>query len=303
MNRCPTCNVPIGGDLVACKPHWFSLPKSMRDRIWALFTRERGSDEHRTAVFEAVQLLRHNAAAKRSPWSKTCDACSRVHDAAAWLALPCIGEQRVPATDDQPAEVLELRNCTCGSTISVRRDPESREAAELVRLKSTLPHHLSNNGDSMSLYNALFGVNPLATLLLGMLNLDRGEVGRFRDCFLTKGDDGQPRIVIYTRNGGGNREEYQGVLDTLSKHPCWVRDYDDDFDSTYASIEFRVPEELRSLAEGLLGLQGTPPESVSARFKELVDQIKAGDSSNPAVLRAKEIGKQISEAISKAATP
>lgn len=31
----PRCNTPVPEALFACKPHWFSLPKQMRDRIWA----------------------------------------------------------------------------------------------------------------------------------------------------------------------------------------------------------------------------------------------------------------------------
>lgn len=57
--RCPGkgCTKPIGGDQVACRPHWFSLPKPLRDRIWSLYRREQGSDAHREAVFEAVRIL------------------------------------------------------------------------------------------------------------------------------------------------------------------------------------------------------------------------------------------------------
>lgn len=28
------CNTPIPPEMFMCKPHWFSLPKRMRDRIW-----------------------------------------------------------------------------------------------------------------------------------------------------------------------------------------------------------------------------------------------------------------------------
>lgn len=90
----------------------------------------------------------------------------------------------------------------------------------------------------MSLYNALHGTNPLSQIFLGMLGLSTGEVGRFRDCHLC--DEG---IAVYTRNGGGNREDYQFVFDTLSEHPNYIRDEDDSFDCTYATIYFSIPEE------------------------------------------------------------
>jgi len=56
------------------------------------------------------------------------------------------------------------------------------------------------------LYNVLFGENRLAPVLKAMLELDEfGEwkTGRYRDIFL---DEGGKVILLYTRNGGGNRE-------------------------------------------------------------------------------------------------
>lgn len=170
----------------------------------------------------------------------------------------------------------------------------------------------------------LFGVNAAAPMLLAVLDLDEGKVGRFRNAFVTS----EKEIAIYTRNGGGNREcwhesspewgnadcagdaydvevdevvlvtkaeaEEKGyvlqsvyvggkqqaktgrrVKETrhtckepsssscacpgciinhrLPLHPLYLRDADDDFDSTYATIFFRFPEafvaELTALAE------------------------------------------------------
>lgn len=84
----------------------------------------------------------------------------------------------------------------------------------------------------------LFGSNPAADVVLATLGLTRGDVGRYRDCSVANGE-----IAVYTRNGGGNREGYQDVFDTLAAHPCYLRDEDDDYDSTYATIYFRFPEE------------------------------------------------------------
>lgn len=74
--------------------------------------------------------------------------------------------------------------------------------------------------------------------------LGNPDVGRFRDAWVEKGDDGEPVIAIYTRNGGGNREDYEDVIDGLQGHPLYLRDADDDFDSTYATFYFRTPDEL-----------------------------------------------------------
>lgn len=44
-------------------------------------------------------------------------------DTAAWRELPLVGVQRFPASGDEPAGALELRNHHCGSTLGreVRR--------------------------------------------------------------------------------------------------------------------------------------------------------------------------------------
>jgi len=95
----------------------------------------------------------------------------------------------------------------------------------------------------MSLYNTMFGVNPYTPLLLGILGTDYRSVPRFRDAFVQNGE-----IVIYTRTGGGNRETYDAPdcqapsNADLRKLPGFLRDYDDDFDSTFAYFHYAVPE-------------------------------------------------------------
>jgi hypothetical protein len=80
------------------------------------------------------------------------------------------------------------------------------------------------------LYNALFGVNPIADTLLFTLGYTRADCGRFRDCYIDN-----DKIVIYTRNGGGNRDDYEDL-----------GDYDDDYDCTYAHIAFSFPEDYKN---------------------------------------------------------
>lgn len=60
-HRChhPTCERPVPPSMLACKPHWFSLPKALRDRIWATYRRGQEvskdpSDDYMEA-FEACQ--------------------------------------------------------------------------------------------------------------------------------------------------------------------------------------------------------------------------------------------------------
>lgn len=99
----------------------------------------------------------------------------------------------------------------------------------------------------MSLYNIINGVKPctffIAPLVVGH---PQENVGRFRDCFLI--DDDKPEynnhIFIYTRMGGGNRKDYNEEIEKLQNNEFYVEDYDDDFDSTYATFVFKIPEKF-----------------------------------------------------------
>lgn len=88
--------------------------------------------------------------------------------------------------------------------------------------------------------------------------------GRFRDIYLNR--DGT-KIILYTRNGGGNREYYEYVFELLRKHPNYLTDYDDDFDNTYAYIEFSVPEAYQDLCRSLS--TGENPQTVAEKFNNL----------------------------------
>lgn len=78
--------------------------------------------------------------------------------------------------------------------------------------------------------------------ILAMLGLTEADVERFRDCWMVVGEKEQ-RIVIETRTGGLNRETWPNKK--LTSHPCFIIDYDDDCDPTYAYYEFEIPEMYR----------------------------------------------------------
>lgn len=91
----------------------------------------------------------------------------------------------------------------------------------------------------MSLYNMINGVNPATFFILPLLGEKHpDDYPRFRDCFVTEDNE----IAVFTRVGGGNRNEGFGE-EELQSHPNFLRDEDDDFDSTYATYYFSVPEE------------------------------------------------------------
>lgn len=93
----------------------------------------------------------------------------------------------------------------------------------------------------MSLYNMLMGFNPACVAIMPMLGRKQEEYPRFRDCFVT--DEGN--IAIYTRVGGGNRNCGYGE-EELYKDENFLTTYDDEYDSTYATYEFKVPEKWKA---------------------------------------------------------
>ena len=123
------------------------------------------------------------------------------------------------------------------------------------------------------MYNMLFGENELADDLLKMLNLTKEDCGRYRDCYL---DEKGEKIIVYTRNGGGNREYYEEVFDKLSSHTNYLCDYDDDFDCTYASIEFSVPDKFIELTKEFVK-KGADTTTGSEKFKKLLDVLDKGE--------------------------
>lgn len=163
----------------------------------------------------------------------------------------------------------------------------------------------------MSLYNMLFGINPASSLLKQALDLDNQSpenfnermeefyddwsydwdstkaqallkeaidakyypTGRFRDIYFENEDE--PKIILYTRNGGGNRDSYQYVFELLSQHPLYIRDYDDDFDTTYAYIEFKAPQEVIEFFDGI---QTGKIDSVHEKFTK---ELKAYEEGKP----------------------
>lgn len=108
----------------------------------------------------------------------------------------------------------------------------------------------------MSLYNMMNGVNPATFFVLPMLGKHPNEYPRFKDCFVGELSNSLDRdqfgiplkaisdddvISVHTRVGGGNRSDYANEIEALRNAPGFVRDYDDDFDSTFATFVFRVP--------------------------------------------------------------
>jgi hypothetical protein len=96
----------------------------------------------------------------------------------------------------------------------------------------------------MSSFNMVAGYNKLAPMVLHALNLEPGQVPRFRDAYLDIDEPGCPKLVILTRTGGGNRSGYVNENKTLSGLVGFISDHDDSFDTTFAHWKFEVPSDL-----------------------------------------------------------
>lgn len=160
----------------------------------------------------------------------------------------------------------------------------------------------------MSLYNMMFGNNPLAGVTLNALNLTPNDVPRFRDAYFEADED---RLVIYTRTGGGNREyygapdgydneDYEGPFNSdLEAHPNYLFDEDDDFDSTYAYFYFSIPESFAPIFETFKSLGAGQDLNPTEKFAKMIEDLESGKST-PETERALEVGKSIVEQINKA---
>lgn len=131
----------------------------------------------------------------------------------------------------------------------------------------------------MSMYNMVNGVHPTAGFVLEWLGIDVEDCGRFRDAYITKGAN----LAIYTRCGGGNRDDYEHIYDRFKKHPNYLYNEDDDYDETYSTFYFTVPIQYISEVneyfellkernrEDLLDTPGT-------RFKALIESMVNGET-------------------------
>lgn len=142
----------------------------------------------------------------------------------------------------------------------------------------------------MSMYNLMFSTNMLAGPLLAMLGVRTSDCGRFRDCYLQR--EGEELVVhVLTRNGGGNRPEYETVTEFLRRHSWFMRDFDDDFDATYALYVFRIPDQHRGRVEEAVRAS---PELVPTSFAERMQALRnfgkqsSPSSDQPAVVEQKE---------------
>jgi len=116
----------------------------------------------------------------------------------------------------------------------------------------------------MSFYNMLFGKNPLSTVLLAVIGLKECDVERFRNCYL---NEELKEIQVYARTGGGNRDDYKNLA--LVRNQYYKTDEDDDFDSTYATYHFNIPEEIY---DDLIGFLDYENKGITSKFFQWINK-------------------------------
>jgi hypothetical protein len=123
-------------------------------------------------------------------------------------------------------------------------------------------------GSAVSLYEMLFRRHPAGPEILAYgLGLDFSKIGRLRDCYPVQPPLGEVGVVhVLTRTGGGNRSQYVEEDNYLRSSPHYIKDYDDEYDSTYAIFEFSTPESLKQLKELYESMTATDPAKRDAMF-------------------------------------
>jgi hypothetical protein len=119
-----------------------------------------------------------------------------------------------------------------------------------------------NQAKQMSLYNIINGEDPNADDYYDLLDLYNYEVGRYRNMYLS---DDKKQLVLLTRNGGGNREEYEYVFESLESHPNYQYDSDCDWDETYCEYFFSIPKEKIESKE----------EESKSKMEEIVEKMES----------------------------
>lgn len=144
----------------------------------------------------------------------------------------------------------------------------------------------------MSLYNALLGKTPHYQEILDLIDLNEGDVERFRDAYLS--DDART-VKVYTRTGGPNRKDHESFIIWMRTYPTYIKDYDDTFDNTFMTFEFKVPGEMYGRALKLLPLTDT--RTGQQKFQDLMKSLEDGIGfDNP---RVKKVNEQLERAFSQ----
>lgn len=116
------------------------------------------------------------------------------------------------------------------------------------------------------MYNLAFGPTHQKLPAVAVSGIDPERIGRYRDVWIERdADESEDTLIVavYTRNGGGNRDDQAEAIAYMRSLPTYVSDADDQFDSTYATFRFRIHESDLDLEA--LGRLGVPEDQWLSR--------------------------------------
>jgi len=137
------------------------------------------------------------------------------------------------------------------------------------------------------------GNNPLFGLYARIIETAEKlpPIPRFRDMY-TREHGGTVQIVLYTRTGGGNRPEYHGENEAITRHALYVENFDDDFDTTFAHWVFTCPPAFENRMLAMHKIFSKHPKGMTPRqkFKLAMGEAEAPEFDSRAVDAVQELG-------------
>lgn len=171
--------------------------------------------------------------------------------------------------------------------LTCKQNPEMKHLLKMLDISLAAPavvkelvEAFGNDKDEMS----TIGKATFDLLIQTCVDEKCFYIGRFRDVHLE--DDGKV-VAVYTRNGGGNRGWLWWVWELLQRHPQYLGDKDDEFDSTYATIRFRTPDEFLEKTSEL----AKNPEMCMSGHDKLMDIMRICESGTDEEKR--ELGEKM----------
>lgn len=142
------------------------------------------------------------------------------------------------------------------------------------------------------LYNAVFGVDPMARLVLTVLGIQPNGVPRLRDAWIEIGG-GSIQLIVFTRAGGSNRSRLDVGIQYMRSIPGYRSDHDMAFDSTYAEFVYGVPSNyLNVICEEVRKGHGRH-DTMEDRWQKFITDAKSAKPSDKTQAVLDEVAKSL----------
>lgn len=91
----------------------------------------------------------------------------------------------------------------------------------------------------MSMFDLVIGNSGFPLPIIDVIyEVPLNQVARYRDHWLERSGEDTLILAVYTRMGGGNREDYAEQIKAIHQTPNFLSDDDDAYDSTYSTLRF-----------------------------------------------------------------